>query len=90
MPSPLNSPTATECGPEPAGKVSAGWNVPSPLPSRTEVVVEAKFAVATSSRPSRLKSPLASAQGFGPAAKTRAAWKVPSPLPSSTATFAEP
>src|SRR5215472_13375785 len=39
-PSPLKSPTATEVGSQPAPKFRAASEVPSPLPSSTETLLE--------------------------------------------------
>src|SRR5437867_1765021 len=87
--SPLKSATATEEEPKPPPKVSAGRNVPSPLPSSTETMSEPKSATATSWTPSPLKSPTATDDGLMPAATGDTARKVPSPLPSSTETVLE-
>src|SRR3989449_1057233 len=87
--SPLNSPTATDTGPLPALKVSAAWNVPSPLPKRTETVVERKLATARSRSPSPLKSPTSMDAGPSPTRRASDGRKVPSPFPSATETVVE-
>src|SRR6185503_13376784 len=66
MPSPLRSATATELEPAPAGKVCAAWNVPSPLPRRTETSLLPRFALTRSFTPSPLKSPTATHCGLLP------------------------
>src|SRR2546427_242762 len=40
LPSLLKAPTAPEAGPLPAPKGSAGWQVPSPFPSSTEMSLD--------------------------------------------------
>ena len=40
MLSSLKSPTATDCGPSPAPKLTAGPNVPSPFPKSIETLSE--------------------------------------------------
>src|SRR5262249_7878868 len=56
-PSPLKSPTATDRGPCPAGKLRAVWKLPSPLPRSTLTLSLPKLATTRSSRPSPLTSP---------------------------------
>ena len=99
-PSPLKSPTATDCGPLPVAGEAAAVKVPSPmlpapLPSSTDTVAALKLAVARSCRPSPLKSPTATPAGRLPVAGDAAAVNVPSPmppvpLPNSTDTVPEP
>src|SRR5262249_28475137 len=43
-PSPLKSPTTRPAGKFPAGYDTAGWNVPSPSPSSTEMPLDQAFA----------------------------------------------
>ena len=62
-PSPLKSPTATDCGPLPAPTSAALVKVPSPLPSRTLTLLLPLFATARSSLPSASKSPTATEGG---------------------------
>ena len=90
MPSPLMSPTATENGFVPTGKLLMTSKVPSPLPSSTLTLLLPKLAVTMSGLPSPLTSPTATEAGAVPAVKLVAAPKVPSPLPSSTLTLLLP
>jgi hypothetical protein len=93
--SPSKSPTATDCGREPAGMLVALPKLPSPVPSRTETLFEPLFAVTRSGCPSRLKSPTASECGLLSPGNSVAGgnWvagnNLPSPLPSSTETLPE-
>src|SRR5438105_4775751 len=59
LPSALKSPTATDTGPLPTGKLMAAPNVPVPVPSRIDTLEELALATARSCLPSALKSPTA-------------------------------
>src|SRR5439155_22830255 len=95
-PTPLKAPNAHGEGKvqqTPTGKFIATWKVPSPLPSRTETLLEFILATARSCVPSPLRSPTVTERGPLqqplPSEKFVSARKVPSPLPSSTETLAE-
>src|ERR1039457_7621042 len=74
----------------PARQLTAGLNVPSPLPSRILTLLVVELVTARSAMPSPLKSPTATALGPPPTGKLTGVWKVPSPLPSATVTVLGP
>ena len=69
LPSPLKSPTATNCGfiPTAKGLPVASVNPPEPLPSNTVTLLPTALTVTRSGLPSALKSPVATAWGLAPA-----------------------
>ncbi len=67
--SPLKSPTATELGLDPTGKLTAAPNPPRPLPSSTLTLLLLLLAETTSSFISPLKSPTATELGPDPTRK---------------------
>src|ERR671912_1558907 len=87
----LKSPTATEFGPNPTPKLSAGvTNVPLPFPKSMETLLESKLATARSRIVSLLKSPTATENGASPAPKlTAGVTNVPLPFPKSMETLSE-
>ena len=84
LPSPLKSPTATDCGNRPAAKglPGAGWNPPVPSPRRTVKSLELLLAVTISGLPSPLKSATATDCGPVPTANGLPAAGVNPPVPS--------
>src|SRR5204862_7330317 len=87
LPSLLKSPTPTERGSVPTGKLVAVPKLPLPSPSRIDTLSELMFAVARSGLPSLLKSPTATKIGYVPTGKLVAVPKPPAPSPSSTETL---
>src|SRR5215472_10738380 len=92
-PSPSRSPTATVCEGEevPAGELSGGRKLPSPLPNRIVTLPGplkgALLTTARSANPSPLKSPTATDLASAGARKTISGGpNVPSPRPSIIAT----
>src|ERR671911_557071 len=87
----LKSPTATEVGPSPAPKLTAGvTNVPLPFPKSMETLSETTLAVARSRMVSLLKSPTATDVGPNPTPKLSAGvTNVPLPFPKSMETLSE-
>src|SRR5918995_1748846 len=88
----LKSPTATENGPSPAPKLTAGVtnNVLLPFPKSMETLSEKKLATARSRMVSLLKSPTATENGPSPAPKlTAGVTNVPLPFPKSMETLSE-
>src|SRR5918994_830583 len=87
----LKSPTATDCGPSPAPKLTAGvTNVPLPFPKSMETLSERKLATARSRMVSLLKSPAATENGPSPAPKlTAGVTNVPLPFPISMETLSD-
>jgi hypothetical protein len=83
----LKSPTATEAGKVPAGKLVGPVKVPAVLPSSTEMMPSKASATARSGSPSPLKSPTATANGYPPVAMLVAGLKLPPTPPSSTETL---
>ncbi len=94
VPFPSKSATATKNGKEPTGigEPLASVKVPSPLPSRTLIVLSLALATARSCMPSPLKSPIFTASGKLPTVigEPLAGENVPSPWPSSTITVLSP
>src|SRR5262249_18204378 len=90
LPSCWKSPTATEGGPAPTGRISGLlWKVPSPLPPSTSTVLLELFVKTRSSLPSWLKSPAAREFACTGRLVVMAGLKVPLSLPSSTLTLLE-
>ena len=87
-PSRLKSPTAIDqtLSVFPGAIVRGACNVPSPLPSSTEIRPDPALATATSVRLSRLTSPWVTKEGPLSARSFARMLNVPSPLPSSTDT----
>src|SRR5918994_176412 len=89
----LKSPTATENGPSPAPKLTAGVtnNVPLPFPKSMETLSETWLATARSRMVSLLKSPTATENGSSPTPKLTAGVtnNVPLPFPKSMETLSE-
>src|SRR5918994_2049188 len=88
----LKSPTATDCGPSPAPKLSAGvTNVPLPFPKSMETLSETRLATARSKMVSLLKSPTATETGPSPTPKLTAgvSTNVLLPFPKSMETLSE-
>src|ERR671911_367180 len=89
----LKSPTATDLGPSPAPKLTAGVtnNVLLPVPKSMETLSEPKLATARSRMLSLLKSPTATENGPSPAPKLTAGVtnNVPLPFPKSMETLSE-
>jgi len=73
----------------PVPKSDLAPNVPSPLPSSTETVLDSLFATTRSGRPSLFSSPIATDCGPPPVPKSVFTPNVPSPLPSNTETVLE-
>ncbi len=81
MPSRFQSPTASDCAPEPTVALIPAAKVLSPLPRRT-VMLELKLATIRSAFPSAFRSAIAMAESSPPLREgLAAAVKVPSPLP---------
>src|SRR5712692_6322521 len=81
LPSPLKSPTANWIGRLPRSKLRGSLKVPSPWPSRIEMLLVPKLATTWSSMPSPLKSPATTATGLSPTPNCRGGPKLPSPRP---------
>ena len=90
LPSPSRSPTAIAKGELAVAKSVRAANVPSPIPSSTETVLESGFATARSRCPSRFMSPIATDMGPLPAAYSAFAPNSPWPVPRSTDTVLAP
>ena len=92
IPSPFRSPLTMAMGDTPMSKSVLAANVPSPLPSSTDTVVNEKFAfaVARSLLPSPFRSRTTREMGSPAVPKIPLGRKVPSPLPRSTATALPP
>ena len=56
----------TEVGPDPTATSGFAWKVPSPLPNRTETLLEPEFWAARSILPSPLKSAFVTVVGVDP------------------------
>src|SRR5436190_22442510 len=83
--SPLKSATASVQLSPPTAYDRGGWNVPSPLPTTAQTLLNRPDVTAKSVFPSRLKSPTATPAGEPGMESTGPGWNVPSPRPSNTA-----